>query len=1061
MTMPLAINITGPTDVSAYHPTPQSIKFVRRLADAALDGGGAYALLGPYGVGKSSLAAFALNELSRLANSTHAIRADRGPVAEIRNAGGLVPMPVVGAVEPLATRVVIALQALLQEACLKRTSALESCAAMDPATATDEQALTALVDVAHAIRQQGRAGALLIIDEFERHLEHMLGATSDADFHLLQNIAEATGRTDAPLSLVIIQHYGLERYGARFQGSRRYEWEKVRGRFVETVLNNTETDAAHIVAKVLATLDLPRAQAESACIDEQELPAMRDPKFCAAARKCRPLHPMTVVILSRLARLIGQNDRTIVGWLTSKMDGGFHGVQHRCHDGWVYPDALFEHFLGDPLVVPSNPVFAKRFAAIHAAHERIGDDLSDNARVLFRTLSLLSFCTGSRLKSDKMSALACLPKGFPFDQCINELTSRSLVLYRKYRAEYMVWEGSDYDMALRIDEELSSCSLDVASELNRRLDRRVLAHGHLIRTGNRRTAPVLWLNECEDPPETNGEPRILIWIAERRAKGATPNDVIGFTPIGALASHLEQAAAVRRLLDDDPVLQDDAIAAREMQSRLEFHEGRITSLIEDLLGADLGWEVGSHRSDTLQQAVSFAMDAAYPRAFNLHNELVNRHRVSAQVTSALRKLISKLYTSSDQENLGIEKFPAERIIYESMLKRTGLHADTEREKWSLRLDDASLEPKLAGCIEEIRRLFVEGEVARPPSVEFVVDQLAAPPYGIKRTPAVLLCILILLHDKDAQELYEDDQFLPHWGPDTLLRLLKAPARFAIAAATASPISTSFMTSYMTALATSSDSTGVITPLALAREALHRYARLSPYARRTATVSSHVQAFRRALEVARSPGDLLFNQIPSALGYGSLPRKKVEMRKYLHALDTVWTELEGADDTMLGKLESTMVETLDCGDLQEARQSCRTLAENALGSGNLYHGYEHFLSRIVDDVHPDDKAWLVSVVDAGLGIAAPIRSWSDSDAAHAEFLLRRNVVSLQRVGDLLSERCVQDNAAPFAVFWPNPDTTPDDDAEMATDQLNTLIERIPEERRMATIACLAQQIQEAI
>ena len=1059
--MRLSVNIASQVDLSAYHPTPQSIEFVHGLASAALDGGGAHALLGAYGAGKSSLAAFALNELSCPTNSpatrTRLLGADQSPVAKVRNAGGLVPMPVVGAVEPLASRVILALRAFARSARQQRSPALKSCAIIDPRTATDEQALSALIDVARTMRQQGCAGALLAIDEFGRHLEHMLAATSDNDFHLLQSIAEATGQADSPLSLVIIQHYGLEHYGARFQGSRRYEWEKVRGRFTETVLNNTETDAAHIAANVLTTLDLPKTQIEPRLRAEEQGPRItRDPEFCAAARKCFPLHPMTIVILSRLARLLGQNDRTIVGWLTSKMDSGFQAVQPQCRDGWIYPDALYKHFFADALLVPSNPSFAKRFAAIHAAHERMGDDLSNDARVLFRTLSLLSFCTGRGVKSDRTSALACLPEGFPFDQCIKDLTNRSLVLYRKYRGEYLIWEGSDYDIALRIDEELSASSLDAASEMNRRSERRVLAHSHLIRTGNRRTASVLWLNEGDDLPGADGEPRILIWVADRLVNGTTPSDVVGATTIHALTPHLEEAAAIRRLLNQDPVLQEDTIAAKELRSRLEFHEDRIASLIEGLLGSDLGWQVGERRFTTLQQAISSAMDVTYTGAFDLHNELVNRHRVSAQVTSALRKLISKLYTCSEQEGLGIEKFPAERIIYESLFKRTGLHFCAEDGTWRLRLGGTSLMPRLAECIAEIRRFFMGGKQPRPPSVEFVVDRLAAPPYGVKRTPVLLLCILILLHDKDAYELYEDGQFLPHWGPDTLLRLLKVPARFAIATAATSPIDSSFMVRYRKTLATPSEFEKSNVPAVLAREALRRYARLSPYAQRTKTVSSHAQAFRRALEIAKSPGDLLFHEIPRAIGHRSLPRPAIARKDYLRALGAVWAELERADDALIGKLEAAVLETLGCSDLKEARGRCRYFAERVLDDGNLHHGYENFLSRIVEDKISDNKAWLVSIVDAGLGIATPIRSWSDSHAAHGEFLLRRNLVGMQRVGDLLSKRRIQDDAAPFAVFWPNPDTALDDDMDMAAKKFSTLVESIPDEKRMAIIAYLARR-----
>ena len=62
------------------------------------------------------------------------------------------------------------------------------------------------------------------------------------------------------------------------------------------------------------------------------------------------------------------------------MDTGFEAANAKRAQDWIYPEALFRHFFGDVLHVPSNPALAKRFAAILHAHERVSDDLSQDAR---------------------------------------------------------------------------------------------------------------------------------------------------------------------------------------------------------------------------------------------------------------------------------------------------------------------------------------------------------------------------------------------------------------------------------------------------------------------------------------------------------------------------------------------------------------------------------------------------------------------------------------------------------------------------------------------------------
>ena len=1069
--MRLAVNIENPADLSAsaewFHPTSQSIAFVTNVATAALEGGGAHALLGAYGAGKSSLAAFTLNELSCPTTSfepkprRHLFDADRSPVAKVYKAGGLVPMPVVGASEPLASRVLVALRALANDSRLAEGTDLRSYGNLDSRDATGEQAIHMLTDAARSLRRRGRAGVILVIDEFGRHLEHMLAATGDSDLHLLQSIAEATGRADVPLSLVIIQHFGLEHYGAMFRGARRTEWEKVRGRFSETVLNNTEIDAAHITAKVIDTISFTRGEGATLPQPERCAPRiLRNPEFLVAAKACYPLHPMTVVILSRLARLLGQNDRTIVGWLTSNMDSGFLNVRRRQSDIWIYPDALYDHFFGDSLLVPSNPAFAKRYAAVQSAYERIDDDLSHDARVLFRTLGLLGFCSGRGINSGKASTLACLPKGFPFERCIDELTDRSLILYRRYRSEYVVWEGSDYDVTRRIDEEISASSLNVALEMNRQSRRTVLAHGHSIKTGNRRTAPVVWLNSEDEPPDSDGRPRILIWIGNCASRSTLSQDVVGVvsTP-HILTPHLHESTAIRRLLDGDGALHEDAVAVKEMESLLAFHEERITSLSQELLDSDLGWCFGEHRFPTMQEALSAAMDSTYPLAFVLHNELVNRDRASGQVMFALRKLIGLLYAHPECENLGIEKFPAERIIYETMLKRTGLHAPSADGIWRLQLNcDRSLPPDLAACVVAIRRRFAQAGTAGINSIEEVVDHLALPPYGVKRVPALLLCILTLLDIPDAHELYEDGEFLPQWGPDTLLRLLKTPKRFGISAASPSPVSDTFMRKYMEVLTISSASTKSVTPVALAREALRRHARLSIYAQRTRTVSLPAQAFRRALEVSKSPSDMLFRRIPEALGFPSVPTRSVERTRLFAALHAVWVELEGADRSLMVRLEQAAIDTLGCGSLDTVHARCRQLASQIAIEGNLHHGHEKFLCCVLDETTSDSGSWFSYLVENGLGISTPAKSWTDKHVSQGEFVLRRSLITLQRIGSLLSEQKVQDDAAPFVVFWPNPSISLGDRAKLIAEKMVALADKLPADERMLVIAGVAQHSQ---
>lgn len=1070
--MRLAVNIERRSDlvasVSGYHPTSQSIDFIHQLAVAAMRGGGAFAIQGPFGVGKSSLAAFALNSLScdptiGLSSMTQYLsNRQEAALRSLARAGGLVPISIVGSSRPLALRVCEAVREYAKTIpARKRCRSLRLFMSLKPDRVDSDQLINLLRDLSIELKSGGCAGILLVIDEFGRQLEYMLSASGEDDFALLQNLAEATGFSSAPLSFVIIQHFGLEHYATGLLGKRRYEWEKVKGRFQEVILSNSDTDAAYIVSNVLREQNDQRSSFEGIEQNGKDLPQiLLDEDYLSATSECFPLHPLTVALLSRLARLLGQQDRTIVGWLTSDMSTGFKSVCERSRHSWIYPESLYEHFFGNSLVLPANPAIAKRFAAIQNAYERIPDELNSDARVLFQTLAILGFCAGEGLRASRDAAVSCLWDGFPYDSCIEELLRSSLLVYRKFRNEYVVWEGSDYDILGKIGNITARLSIDIAFEMNHRTMEPILAHSHLIRTGNSRRAQVYWFNRNESFELDANEkaPRVLVWFDDSPDELKANDDVVGVASSRTLMNHLTESAAIKSLLAEDPELQDDEVARRELQLLHDFHEARVSMLSQNLLDSDLQWRVGEQHYERMQTAVSAAMDLAYTSSFELHNELVNRDRVSGQVTSALRKLFERLYTSLDSENVGIDKFPAERVIYESFLKKTGIHVQGSNGEWYLDLESQNLTIGLRCCLDEIRKICKEETDGQPESIEAIVHRLSCRPFGVKYTPGIILCVLVLLSDRNRYELYENGQFLPHWGPQTLLRILKAPSRFAMSMTSDLPIGKAFLREYAQIL--TSDSFFDETLVSITRRLLQRHANLSIYARRTGTVSMSAQQIRRAFEYSKSPADLLFKAIPDALGYRSIPTRNPKRSEFLHALKDVWEELEKADTDVLFRLQEVAKETTGTTALNDLREKVRKIAEAVLSESQMFHGFEVFLQCLVDDFTVDDLEWFTHLVDVGLGIQTPIRSWRDGHESQAEFLLRRNLLAMQEAAWMLSERKLDADARPIAVLWPDPSVKKSkSEFDTIYKELSIKLRELPRRERVAAVAQLVNELSE--
>ena len=1065
----LGVNIEKHRDsgesISEYFPTEQSLRFVGQIASASLQGGDAFSLQGAYGVGKSSLAMFALNELS-CPTKTFTPKAlktlppsIKPQIAKIRKQVGLLALPMVASSRPLTETIAASLKKLAHDHKGTKPKALRACLKINPEQIAPDKLIGLLASLATAAKEQGRVGILLIIDEFGRQLEQIVAGKVMADLHLLQNLAEVTGTTTSPISLIIIQHYGLEQYSTKLLSDQRSEWDKVRGRFREVTLNNTETDTANIIGQLFQQHMSGKNKKGMLSIarwhKDISLPVLREKAFSSAATRCSPLHPITIILLSRISRLLGQSDRTVVGWLTSSMSTGFAAAADQSGGGWVYPASLFDHFFGDAQMVPSNPVVARRYAAIQSAYERLRESSDADAVMLLQTIALLNFCGGGGLEANIATIKACLPRSTKADKSLKALMEKSLVVHRRHRQEYFVWEGSDYDLSGRISETIEQMDIDLVGALNQRESRKILAHAHLIKTGNYRIADLLWLNASTPvPPPTKVDvPRVLVWLEQTpNAKCASAHDVWAVVPaIRGLEGNLREIIAINHLLVQDQALQDDLAAQAEIRRQLSFREEQALTTIDNILNVDITWHVGKKQHGSLQKAVSAAMDKAYPKALELHNELINRDVASGQVTSAIRLLIGGMFNRPELDRLGIEKFPAELIIYNSLLREKKIHVlNKNKKQWHLTLSDG----EIASDVKEIMDVLMqEFATDNPTGIMGVVERLEAPPYGLKRIPALLLCAIFLLLKRDQVELHEDRLYLPNWGEQTLVRMMRSPQSFALAASAVSDVGTRTMKKYRQAISNPIGD-GTDSPINLARDLLMRYERLSVYARQTLSVSEQAQAFRRAIGAARSPRDMLFGKLPNALNFPSFQSKKAT--EYFRSLTRVWKELEGADNKLRERFRCILLKSSGVKTLGQARSLIIKQAKQMQKSDMIYHDHKRFLRAVMEE-KKDAAGWLEILLDRGLNIKTPLDSWGDDDAALAEFLLRRNLLGLQESVSILSE-CVQSkNNRAFAVFWTSP---PDMEIDKAVEKhLLPLFDEVPEDQRMQQVMILAQRFRE--
>ena len=497
----------------------------------------AWALIGPYGSGKSAFGLFLANLLSKNENSgaksilqtlRRSCPDEHRAVARIMgDSNGMVPILISGSPESLTDRVTIALKDTyerLNHGKRSRKPAFirqveEAIAKNSSPTLTDVlKWLDGLQAYAH---KSSYRGILIIIDELGKFLEHEARHRSSKDIFLLQALAEKTAaRGDQKLTLITLLHQSFEQYVV-FSGKQlKDEWKKVQGRF-ETVpfIENSE----QVIAILGKTLNSSISEELSSSVQKiivSHADLLRnhlghsssadDPHLASLLGKCYPLHPVSSSILPHLCQRIAQNERTLFTYLSSKEPKGFHDSLSRLEltgakPTWIYPHDIYDYFIQNHTGVGTDQLTQRRWAEVTTAVDRLGD-APQEAIDLLKTIGVLNLVGA---QSNIRASKAVLQFVFPgpktkFQKTLQLLMSHSVITFRKFSSEYRVWQGSDIDLDSAVHEQRQQlASLNLAELLNSRAPiRPIIARRHVIECG---TVRYFRIRFAETPKELESQ----------------------------------------------------------------------------------------------------------------------------------------------------------------------------------------------------------------------------------------------------------------------------------------------------------------------------------------------------------------------------------------------------------------------------------------------------------------------------------------------------------------------------------------------------------------------------
>jgi hypothetical protein len=1041
--------------LKGYVVTPLGRELVGRILGGlnASSGARAWSLTGPYGSGKSAYALFAASIFAPASPASKGARAllkAADPELEKRfrsrktqtSKSGLVPVLATGEQRRIEDLLLFALQraaASYWSTGKKPTVLREIDRACSKTEAGKQVAATDVVklfeEVAGKISASARPGngLFVVLDEAGKALEYASHHPDKADVQVLQELAEAANRSgDSPIVFTVILHQAFEQYTSGLTVSRRYEWAKVQGRFEDIAFREAPGQIVRLISAALDGAKVPsklREQYRPLCeavaklVDSDDADATDE--LAALLLDALPLHPVTALVLGPLFRSrLGQNERSLFAFLGAAEPGGFQEfiatTQPADTDQALFaPDRLYEyvlHAFGGRLYGHDG----HHWAQLAEGLRRLPSNATELDAVVLRSIAILGALRneGGLRPSAETLALATTegkPRPRTIKKALANLTRASLIVHRKFKGAYQLWEGSDLNLDQLISDSLRDgvhrhVDLSRLTELSP--PRPMVARRHLFQTGTLRFFDVVYADDSildDDKVLTrfsssaDGYIAIIIPTSVEaandfktrieRGSAEVVLSALRGRPLVTVVPHnaaqirdlAREFAALEDVRSNVPEIQSDVVASRELTARLADVERALRSLLSGVLQ-------GQSRSDwyldgdaivvsgprNVSDRLSKICDSVYESCPVIRSELINRANASSAAAAARRNLAEAMLTRESEERLGIEGAPPELAMYRSVLEAHDLHQKMDGT-FCIKRPRESHEPRGIDKVwTRIDSIVDESPLSRVP-VETIYEQLAAPPFGIKEAllPILLLSYLKSLGAEGA--LYEADVFAPGLTTPAIERLLRAPKRFEIQRVKLNKTRTNILRALAHKISPNSE-VRIDALLPLVAIIVRKVSELPAFSRNTTRVSERAQAVREAILRSREPGRLIFKDLPAACDIATKPtgarhRKGLDASMYATHLGDSLEELQNAHRTLLEEIESQISTAFGLsvsGDKLRHSLSVRSTKLGSLASDQLLRAF--VVRATNDDLEYD--AWIDSL--AALFAGKPAHTWYDYD-----------------------------------------------------------------------------------
>jgi hypothetical protein len=448
-------------------------------------------------------------------------------------------------------------------------------------------------------------------------------------------------------------------------------------------------------------------------------------------------------------------------------------------------------------------------------------------------------------------------------------------------------------------------------------------------------------------------------------------------------------------------LQGDAVARREVYARLASVRANLEEQLQAAVTNAQWFDGGDEAIEAGSRLSPIASDLAhmlYSNSPQVWSELVNRDHVSSNSVKARRDLLHRMLDHETSEHLGIEGFPAERGLYETLLRSTGLHRQDANGHWRFLPPIEADKARLADLWKATKSLFAN--TSSRVKASDILKMWSSPPYGVKAGIQPVIFSAFLLAHKSNVAVYKEGIFIPHLTDADIDEYLQDPSRFSLRWVVIDEEKTRILGGIADILAEVGHAAEARDPLEAARGLVALVFNLPVWTQRTHQLSENARAIRDTLLKASDPHKVLFVDLVALLDTN-------DGEAYINALRGPVAELAGAYETMLRRVDSAMLEALDAPADQLDRLRARAEAVSGI-TGDLRQ--DSFATRLAK--HDGSKESIEGILS--LAANKPPRDWTDRDIDAAMLEISKVALRFRQAEAFVSVKGRKPNSEAFAV-----------------------------------------------